>query len=186
MASVTVILPAERQHATSTLMLAIRQRPRCPLVSGASSRLCRSLSGIAAVRRIAITLGLALCLLGCGVTLGPVELLTGGPAGCYAGPPNTVEGPLLPDPKNGTAIKVEDTHWEESGPAWVGNDEGIVPVMWPTGYTGRRLLLGEVEVLDDAGKVVATTGKRYLLGERPAIGFATNGAFPACSNVGPK
>jgi hypothetical protein len=56
-------------------------------------------------------------------------------------------------------------HWETMPGVAVGT---TVPVMWPTGYTGLRLARGEVEVLDEAGKVVATTGKRYDIAERPA------------------
>ena len=37
-----------------------------------------------------------------------------------------------------------------------------MPVMWPVGFTGVHVG-GEVEVLDAAGKVVATTGREYYI-----------------------
>jgi hypothetical protein len=51
------------------------------------------------------------------------------------------------------------------------------------GFTGLRLPSGGIEVLDEKGAVIATTGKRYVLSERPAIGFETNGAFPVCGTA---
>jgi hypothetical protein len=153
------------------------------------------------MRRATTTLALALCLLGCSsaqsdgsaapsgkpvspATSGePVELLTGVSAECWAGAGPTVEGPLLSDPKAGTTIKQELSRGQPS-------DGSIVPVMWPTGYTGRRVGL-EVEVLDPAGNVVAVTGRRYLLEAGPVRGpdyqlINSVGAFPACFNVIPK
>lgn len=41
-------------------------------------------------------------------------------------------------------------------------------VIWPDGYTARRLAGGEVEVLNETGAVVATTGQEYVfLGPNP-------------------
>lgn len=135
------------------------------------------------MRRLLVAL--ALCLSACGgavaVSPGPVQLLTGGSEGCYAGPPTTVQGPLIFDPKNGTAIRVESR--EVSAPMPPVAIGTTVPVMWPTGYTGLRLASGEVEVRDVTGKLVATTGKRFDIAERPVYGFDTNGAWPACSNL---
>ena len=121
-----------------------------------------------------------------------VQLLTGGSAGCSAGPQPVVEGPLLADPKNGTAIQVERSGIRGGG----GPNETLFtppnaltePVMWPTGFTGRRTSGGEVEVLDDAGRVVATTGKRYVLAAAPLMNTAGTGAFGTCGlgELGPE
>ena len=56
-------------------------------------------------------------------------------------------GTLVPDGEAGTAI-VED------------GTTRTLPVRWPEGFSGRRV--GTViEVLDDAGNVIAKTGERY-------------------------
>jgi hypothetical protein len=131
-----------------------------------------SLSGVAAVRRVAITLGLALCLVGCGAGSGePVELLTG-LTGCYAGGESSsgMNGVLVPDPSYGTSF-------------------GGMPVMWPMGFTGRHVG-SEVEVLDPKGNVLATTGKTYHMSRayvrtdeaQQMIGSV--GAFPAAAGCG--
>jgi hypothetical protein len=108
-------------------------------------------------------------VLGCGSTVLPgdrVELLTdnGNPPtpGCYT---NSAEGQLMVDPRYGTTI--------------VDSDVGAtapVPVMWRLGFTGRRAG-SEVEVLDPAGNLVATTGRRYRIaggytGENPRLFWA--------------
>ena len=101
------------------------------------------------MRRITAALALALCLLGCNGL--PVALLTGIEA-CYAGGEHPVfQGVLVPDPEFGTRI------------------DGKGPVMWPVGYTARRagLFWGEIEVLDEAGDVVATTGRAYMMAPVP-------------------
>jgi hypothetical protein len=126
------------------------------------------------VHRIAGSLALAMCLVGCST---PVALLTGGGPGCSLSG-QLVEGPLIPDPEYGTAIKVE-----KSGDVYSGTNPingTIRPVMWPEGYTARHLGW-EVEVLNEAGEVVATTGRKYAL----AIGalpreIAGVDPFPAC------
>jgi hypothetical protein len=123
------------------------------------------------MRRVFASLALALSLVGCSAGLGfPTTLLTGSdPNACYAGGEQHVEGQLLVDEEYGTSLDGR-------------------PVIWPVGYSGVRLFWGEVQVLDPAGKVVATTGKRYQL--RLAAGMAapqsglltdlveTTGAFP--------
>jgi hypothetical protein len=100
-------------------------------------------------RRSAITLALALCLLGCSAPKGePVDLLTGIEA-CYAGGQRpSYAGVLAPDPEYGTQIDGR-------------------PVMWPVGYTGLRLTGGEIAVLDRSGNVVATTGRAYAISGAP-------------------
>jgi hypothetical protein len=92
------------------------------------------------MRLAATSLALMLCLVGC--VFGEVELLTGTDAhGCYAGGEGHYEGPLVAGGEYGTTVNGK-------------------PVMWPVGWTGRRVGF-EVEVLDDTGKVRAITGKRY-------------------------
>jgi hypothetical protein len=99
--------------------------------------------------RVAIALALGLLLLG--VLAGaPVRLETiNGPVtenrGCFTFP---YLGELIVDKKHGTGLK---------------DDEGaITPVLWPPGFTGRWVG-SEIEVLDPAGSVVATTGRRYYI-----------------------
>jgi hypothetical protein len=100
------------------------------------------------VRRIC-GLALALLVIGCA---DPVSLLNGvpptiGDGGCFT---NSAGGPLIVDPKYGTAIVDGDT----GGSA--------TPVMWRPGYSGRRIG-SEIEVLDPDGEVVATTGRSYRI-----------------------
>lgn len=94
-------------------------------------------------KRVAATLAvLALVLVGgWWFFLRPPDLLfvtANGP--CYVGP---LGGLLVADPRTGTAI-------------------GSQPLVWRTGYTGRRVG-SEVEVIDEHGEVVATTGQQVLL-----------------------
>jgi hypothetical protein len=97
--------------------------------------------------RIAVTLALGLCLLGCDSVVplwDRVDLLTGADNDiCYAGGEPHPEGLLLVDPAYGTS-------------------HNGAPVMWPLGYTGRRAG-SEVVVFDEEGKAVAITGRRYRL-----------------------
>lgn len=112
----------------------------------------KSRLGVASVRRVITTVALAICLVACDSL--PVVLLTGLDS-CYAGGEHPAfQGLLIPDPDYGTRI------------------EGKGPVMWPVGYTARRvgLLAGEVEVLDQDGNVVATTGKTYAIAPAPVPG----------------
>ena len=128
------------------------------------------------MRRVTNILGLALFLLGCSLMPGPVTLLTGGGEACHAGPQATVEGVLIADPQSGTAVNVERSESEWGVMPAVGS---IVRVIWPTDYTGRRLFGGEVEVLDASDQVVATTGRKVVLGQQASFG-ETDGAFAAC------
>jgi len=101
------------------------------------------------VLRAAGVAALTLCLLGCNGE--PVGLLTGvDPNACWAGGEARFEGLLV-----------------------AGGDYGITldgkPVMWPDGFTGRRVG-PEVEVLDGRGHVVATTGRWY----RFAVGYISD------------
>ena len=106
------------------------------------------------MRRATAALGLALCLLGCGslIPLGePVELLTGvrpfDADECRQD--FNIPSVLLIDPKCGTALA-----------SFLAGE--TTPVMWPPGFTGRRLG-SEVVVLDAVGIVVATTGESYSI-----------------------
>ena len=112
------------------------------------------------MRPVTTSLALALCLLGCGWGE-RVELLTGvDPNNCYAGGESGITSLLVVDPEHGTSFDGR-------------------PVMWPDGYTGRRLL-GEVEVLDAEGNVRATTGRTYHISYAPAPeGAEALNAFPA-------
>lgn len=125
--------------------------------------------GVAAAPRVTTTLALALCLLGCNSQ--PVAVLTGVDANaCYAGGESGPTALLVVDPKYGTSFDGK-------------------PLMWPVGYTGRRLG-DEVEVLNAAGTVVATTGRLYHI----SMGYVSSdgarqiiqsvGAFPAAANCG--
>ena len=103
------------------------------------------------MRRVTATLLLALCLLGCALAGGTVKLATNeGPVstearGCFTFP---YTGELIVDRTHGTALE---------------EDEGVItPLMWPPGFTARWIG-SEVEVLDPAQNVVATTGQRYYI-----------------------
>lgn len=115
-------------------------------------------------------LALALLLVGCGLVGGePAQLLTGvvpqytGNGGCFLG---SETGELIVDSKYGTAVTT--------------GADGIVPVMWPPGFTGRRVG-SEVVVLDLLGNALATTGRTYLIGglvwgseEHPEVSWDPN------------
>ena len=107
----------------------------------------RSLIGGHFVLRAITALALAMCLAGCDSedsSGGPVELLTGVDS-CYAGGAGGTVGPLIADPDYGTRFNGK-------------------PAMWPLGYTGFRVG-SEVAVVDAAGRVVATTGRRYYFSQ---------------------
>lgn len=76
-----------------------------------------------------------------------VILLTGQlePLGC---PAALIEGQLIQDASAGSAVMVGSTSMR---------------IRWPVGYSGRRAA-GEVEILDQQGRVVARTGTRIRLG----------------------
>src|SRR5258708_17076203 len=106
------------------------------------------------MRLASVTFGLALCLMGCGLGPGgdPVQLATGvgefpvpadGSTACIT---YDNVGLLIADPETGTAAQ---------------GDYGIRPLIWPVGYTARRLAGGEIVVLNGKGNVVATTGRKY-------------------------
>lgn len=85
----------------------------------------------------------------------------------------SIVGVLIADPQSGTALRVDPNAW-----GWPRVAGTTVPVKWPPGYTGRRLVNGEVEVLR-AGKVVVTTGRRVALSTQFAGGLNA-GAYTAC------
>jgi hypothetical protein len=126
------------------------------------------------VRRLAIALGLSLGLLGCGgqaARLGPtvpVALLTSS-LGCWAGGESGPTAPLVVDLTYGTSF-------------------GGRPVMWPGGYTARRVG-GEVVVLDAHGNVKATTGRMYHISYAYTFApyqqvYPSPNAFPAAVDCG--
>lgn len=138
-----------------------------------------------AVRRGTVTLALVVCLAGCAGS----GLLTGatGPCG-WAGPTPVLHGVLLADREFGTVVRVET--FDMTYPVGAPADGDIVPVMWPSGFTGNRLSSGEVEVRDLDGNVVAVTGGSVSLGApgpRNVLGGlsypADHGAFPTCGVI---
>ena len=98
-------------------------------------------------------------VVGCGTD--PVPLLTGAPLAGGACFTNWAEGQLVADGNYGTAI----VDYDVGGTA--------TPVAWRPGFTARRVA-SEVEVLDPAGHVVATTGRRYRIDG----GYVDRGAWP--------
>ena len=138
--------------------------------------------------RVAATLALALVFLGCGPLDDRVPLLTGvdrtigNPAACWT---NSAHGPLVVDPKYGTAIIDLDNNPKNTVAA---------PVAWRPGFTGRRLG-SEVEVLAPDGHVVATTGRSYRIegagvggddmGGRTGLPQFPESVFWACGHVTP-
>ena len=125
------------------------------------------------------TLALAFCLLGCGskdLPGAPVPLLTGDenlPFGLSDGGCFTAEYRfmLVADSQYGTRTGEDGV----PGQDWL-------PVMWPQGYTSRRLITGEVTVLDRSGTVVATTGHTYRFGGG-SLDYKNGRAWYACSYV---
>jgi hypothetical protein len=115
---------------------------------------------LGAMKRLVATIAVVLGLVGCGPSAGSLPLLTGDPldGGCYLA---TASGRLVVDPTYGTAII-------GSG----GTVDGLTTVAWRPGYTARRSG-SEAEVLDPQGRVVATTGRSYLI---PG-GYADPGEF---------
>ena len=123
--------------------------------------------------RLFILAGAALLVLAVALALGafrgaPVKLLTGAPngnhqpgageVGCYL---MGTTGELLPDASAGTAIT-----WDL--------DHRTHPISWPPGFTGRSSG-DQVEVLNEAGSVVARTGARISL-----MGGFEGATFIAC------
>ena len=62
-------------------------------------------------------------------------------------------GTLIADPETGTAAQGIGDRPD--------GEFGIRPLIWPIGYTARRLAGGEIEVLNGKGEVIATTGRIY-------------------------
>ena len=123
--------------------------------------------------RAALAMALAAAIVGCGFTGESVPLLNGtvpgytDTGGCFT---NFAVGLLVVDPDYGTAV-VDET---------ASNTR--TPVMWRPGYVGKRVG-SEVEVHDQNGVPIATTGRRYQIaggywGESPR-------AFVACGFVNP-
>jgi hypothetical protein len=101
------------------------------------------------VRRVAATLAIALSLAGCGLLPGQrVPIVTGDVLG---------DGCIL-------LFEVVDVVADSTVGTLV-KDKGWA-LRWPTGYTAWRAGF-EVEVRDQDGSVVLTTGQRYRIG--PAI-----------------
>jgi hypothetical protein len=113
---------------------------------------------VAAALALALTIAIAVLVL----YLGPVHLLTPGPADKVIsssvlitfGPDGCVSNPypreLVADATYGTAVI-----------ATGGGDATPIPVVWRSGFTGRRSG-SEVQVVDPQGNVVAVTGHVYL------------------------
>ena len=118
------------------------------------------------MRRVVIVLGLAALLLAGGwmARLLPgqgVPLLTADrPSDFQSCWLVSVVVDVVADPTYGTVIKGSGS-----------------PLTWPFGYTARRTLGFEVEVLDPSGQVVLTTGSRYRLW--PLVG---SGGITACAD----
>ena len=106
------------------------------------------------MRRTAVTLAVALCLLGCGSSTPPgetIELLTG-PMPFDEDECSQdfyVASMLLVDPNYGIAVA-----------GFLADQR--TPVMWPPGFTGRRAGR-QVLVVDTVGNVVAATGLSYSI-----------------------
>lgn len=116
------------------------------------------------MRRIAAMLALALYLLGCDATVRLRTSDTDTPLGCFL---MGTFGKLIVDAKYGTALH---------GP------DAIRPVVWPRGFTGRRVG-SEVEVLDRGGRLVATTGKAYEIMYNTGPPGRNPGELYACGEV---
>lgn len=117
------------------------------------------------MKRVAATLvALALVLMG-GWSFflrPPEQLLVTADGPCFVGP---LGGLLVADPRTGTAIETGDD---------------VKPLVWRSGYTGRRVG-SEVEVINQQGDVVATTGQQVLLmggGKDGLPGFLVCGVDP--------
>ena len=104
------------------------------------------------MRRVFTTVAVAavaLALVGCGTnkpvgeSVGePYAILTG-ELGCFAGGEGGIADTLLPDPLRGVKF-------------------AGLPVMWPTGYTARRID-GQITIFDAQGDMKAITGRKYYI-----------------------
>ena len=138
-------------------------------------------------KRVAAILAVAMLLIGCGTLREPVPLLAGPPGGfggCFT---NSASGPLIADPKYGTAMI------DEIMVRVTGTRPPAIPVAWRAGFTARRSG-AEVEVMDPQGNVVAITGRSYLIpGGYVDAGGSSGlnwpdlpvGVFWACGSVTP-
>jgi hypothetical protein len=126
--------------------------------------------------RLATMLVTGALLVGCGLMPStPVRLLTGSPStGCFLA---STTGTLVADATYGTAI-VDMAGLVEAPP-----ERGPLALAWRPGFAGRQVG-GEIEVLDPAGHVVATTGQRYML-EGGYADFGGTLAFWSCGAVSP-
>ena len=99
------------------------------------------------MRRIATSLALALCLLGCDASVPASEPIALRTTDSDAVDPNCylagTAAQLILDPS--------------AGLAWRFGPDDIRPVIWPRGYTARRVG-SEIQVLNPDGFVVARSG----------------------------
>ena len=121
------------------------------------------------MRRGTATLALALCLVGCGSEAPPgepIHLLTGVMPFDQDECVPVQAGQLYVDPQYGAAL----------GLPWAPDVR--TPVMWPPGFTGRRVG-SAVVVVDPSGNVVASTGQTYSMAGNFLYQTATgeNGIF---------
>ena len=139
---------------------------------------------------MAATLALVLLVVGCEASDDPIQvrLLTGPPGGfggCFT---DSASGPLVVDPKYGTAIVDEDMIRVS------GTRPPPIPVAWRPGFTAWRIG-SEVEVVDPQGRAVAITGRSYwVAGGYVSAGGSSGldwpglptGVFWACDFVTPQ
>ena len=122
------------------------------------------------MRQLIATLVLALSLIGCGFARPDVQFVQDLNDNKHCSPERFVVGQLVARP--GLAIQ---------------DHQGVLtPLTWPSSYSLRwspGLLTGQIDVLDDAGTVLATVGQRYKIGGMDFIG---NGTFWACADVIPQ
>ena len=113
-------------------------------------------------KRVAATLAVVLCLVGCGAFGDPVPLLAGPPGspslGCFT---YAISGQLIADPKYGT-VMIDAAVYDETVIQVTGTRPTTFPVAWRPGFVARRIG-SEVEVIDPQGNVAATTGRSYLI-----------------------
>ena len=115
--------------------------------------------------RVLLAMLVGLAVLGCGAADADgeaVQIRTGSPipaGSCYT---FGVNGRLVEDATSGVALAIDATE--------VGGG-GMTPVMFPEGWSARRVS-GGVAVMDDHGRTVATTGQgRYFSGGYVGDGF---------------
>ena len=121
------------------------------------------------IPRLACVLALALAASGCGALSPTPELVFLAPRvdmytpGCHT---SFTVGKLIVHAATGTAV-VQD------------EDERVIPIRWPAGFSGRRVGT-EVEIRNADGRLIATTGQRYRL----AGGYGEDG-WRGCDDVHP-